>query len=264
MIKQYSWKHLGIAFVLTIALCVGVFLYNQWDLTRFRKKLVEGTTHTSQKQQSEKSDETSQPTILTPSEKGRSNEEAILNESDSENNGIEVDGNEEKDVDEATFYDFLDFLDELDKEEFATFIDSLDLEDNEKEALSKLTEQESESTKDIHPSNMIVDLMESGVASLAGLIELMEESKTVLPENVQQRFEPVLQTLRTMQENGGALIFHRPPADTSNFMLYFINPSPSQRQRLDLDADNLIHEIPSHDPSKESLFLHKGNSIIID
>lgn len=254
MIKQYSWKHLGIAFVLTIALCVGVFLYNQWDLTRFRKKLVEGTTHTSQKHQSEKSGETpQQPTTLAPSET-----------SDSENNKIEETDNEEKDVEEATFYDFLDFLDELEEEEVVKLIESLDLEEDEKKTIAELIEQESESTKDIHPSNMIVDLMESGVASLAGLIELMEESTTVMPESVQERFEPVLQTLRTMQENGGGLIFHRPPSDTSNFILYFINPSPSQRQQLDLDADNLIHEIPSDDPSKGSLFLHKGNSIIID
>lgn len=33
---------------------------------------------------------------------------------------------------------------------------------------------------------------------------------------------------------------------------------------LDELDDNIVHEIPSHDPNKESLFLHKGNSIIID
>ncbi len=254
MMKQFNWKHVGIALVLTIALCVGFLLYNQWDLTRFRKSFIEETTHTPQKQQSEQSGETpQQPTTLPPSET-----------SDPENNGIEEANNEEKDVEEATFYDFLDFLDELEAEEIEKLIESLDLEDDEKEALADFAKQESDITEDIHPSMMIVDMMESGVASLTGLIDLMEESKTVLPENIQERFEPALQTLRTMQANGGALIFHRPPADTDNFMLYFINPSPSQRQQLDLDADNLIHEIPSDDPSKPSLFLHKGNSIIID
>ena len=229
------------------------FFYNQWDLTRFRKSFVQRTTQTPQEQQSEKSGETPQQlTTLTPSET-----------SDPENSGIEVADSEEKDVEEATFYDFLDFLGELEGKEMAKLIESLDLEDDEKEALADFAKQESEITENIHPSMMIVDMMESGVASLANLIELMEESKTVLPENVQERFEPVLQTLRTMQANGGALIFHR-TAETDNFMLFWINPSPSQRQRLNLDAANLIHEIPSDDPNKESLFLHKGNSIIIN
>ena len=111
---------------------------------------------------------------------------------------------------------------------------------------------------------MIVDFMESGVASLAGLIELMEETTTIMPEGVQERFASTLSTLRTMQVNGGGLIFHRPPENPDRWMLMWINPSPSQRSNIDLDAENVIHEIPSHDPNKESLFLHKGNSIIID
>ena len=254
MIKQYSWKYLGTALVLTIALCVGFLLYNQWDLTRFRKSFVQETTQTSQEQQSEKSGETPQQrTTLTTPER-----------SNSENKKIDVSDNEEKDVEEATFYDFLDFLDELEAEEMAKLIESLDLEDDDKEAIAELAEQKSETAEDIHPSMMIGDMMESGVASLANLIELMEESSTLMSESVQERFEPVLQTLRTMQENGGGLIFHRPPADTDNFMLYFINPSPSQRQQLDYDVNNVIYEIPSNDPSEPSLFLHKGNSIIID
>ena len=252
--KQFNWKHVGIALVLTIALCVGFLLYNQWDLTRFRKSFIEKTTQTPQKQQSEQSGETpQQPTTLPPSET-----------SDPENNGIEEANNKEKDVEEATFYDFLDFLDELEAEEIEKLIESLDLEGDDKEAIAELAEQKSETAEDIHPSMMIGDMMESGVASLANLIELMEESSTLMSESVQERFEPVLQTLRTMQENGGGLIFHRPPADTDNFMLYFINPSPSQRQQLDYDVNNVIYEIPSNDPSEPSLFLHKGNSIIID
>lgn len=251
--KQFNWKHLGIALFLTIALCVGFMLYNQWDVTHFKKSLVEDTTQTPQKIQSKKSPETPQKqTKLTPPE------------SELKNNEIQVDENKNKNEKDADFYDFLDFLDKLEEEEVVKLIESLDLEEDEKKAIADLAEQESDTTENIHPSNMIVDLMESGVASLADLIELMEESSTVMSESVQQRFEPVLQTLRTMQKNGGGLIFHRPPADTSNFILVYINPSPSQQPQLDLDADNLLHEIPSDDPSKGSLFLHKGNSIIID
>ena len=260
MIKQYSWKHLGIAIGLTVILCVGFFIYNQWDLARFRKSFVEETPQESEKQQSEKTvpGETSQQPTLTPSETGNGAERSSPHEPDSENS-------EEKDVKEADFYDFLDFLDELETEEIAKLIESLDLEDDEKEALSEFTEQKSENTENIHPSSMIVDLMESGVASLADLIDLMEESKTVLPESAQERFEPTLQLLRTMQTNGGGLIFHRPPENPSRWMLLWINPDPSQRMAsTPLGADNIIHEIPSDDPSKPSLFLHKGNSIIID
>ena len=176
MMKQFNWKHVGIALFLTIALCVGFMLYNQWDVARFQKSLVEGTTQISQEQQSEKSGETpQQPTTLT-----------LSKTSDSENNKIEIADNEEKDVEEATFYDFLDFLDELEAAEMEKLIESLDLEEDEKKAIAELAEQESDITEDIHPSNMIVDLMESGVASLADLIELMEESSTLMSENVQQ------------------------------------------------------------------------------
>lgn len=267
MIKQYSWKHLCIASFLTIALCVGFLFYNKWDVSRFKKSLNEESAPILQKQETEKivRDETSQhPTTLTSSETDDRIEKSSFQESGLKNSETEVVDSEEKDGLTVSINDFLDFLDDLEVEEMATLIESLDWEDDEKEAFSELTEQESEITEDIQPSYRIIDMIESGVTSLADLIELMEETKTVLPENVQERFEPVLQTLQTMQANGGALIFHRLPADTDNFMLYWINPSPSQRQQLDLDAANLIHEIPSDDPSKPALFLHKGNSIIID
>ena len=185
-------------------------------------------------------------------------------ESAYENTEIEVSDNEGTNMKDADFYDFLDYLDELDAEEITTLFENLDLEEDEKEALLDLPEQETENTEDILPSNMIVNMMESGVASLASLIDLMEESTNVMPESAQERFTPVLNTLREMQVNGGGLIFHR-PSDTSDYMLIFINPSPSQRiPGLSIDDDNVIHEIPSNDPNKESLFLHKGNSIIID
>ncbi len=255
MIRQFSWKHIGIASLLTIALCVGLFLYSQWDITRFRTSIGEHTEQTPQNQQSEKveSIETPQQTTLTTTE------------SASEKTENEVSDNEDTNIEDADFYDFLDYLDELEAEELAKLFENLDLEEDEKEALTELTDKEIENTEDIQPSSMIVNMMESGVASLAGLIELMEESTNVMSENVQERFVPVLNTLREMQVNGGGLIFHRPPADSDNYMLFYINPSPSQRvPGLSISDDNVIHEIPSNDPTKESLFLHKGNSIIID
>ena len=229
--------------------------HNKWDVSRFKEVLNEESAPIIQKQQTEK---------IVPSETVDTIGKTTHQDSAPENNEKVASETEDKNMQEADFYDFLDYLDELDTEEIAKLFENLDLEEDEKEALTELTEQETENTENIQPSMMIVEMMESGVASLADLIKLVEETKTVLLESVQERFEPVLQTLQTMQANGGALIFHRPPADTDNFMLYWINPSPSQRQQLDLDAANLIHEIPSDDPSKPSLFLHKGNSIIID
>ncbi len=248
-------------------LSAGFWIFSQWNLIRFRKSIEVDTTQTSEKLQSEKkvTDETSQqPTTITPSEIDDDAEKSIPQETNDENNEKEAIDSPEKDVEDASFYDFLDFLDELDEEEFAKLIESLDLEDDEKEVIEEVTEKKSEISEDIHPSSMIVNFMESGVASLAGLIELMEESKTVMPEGVQERFASTLSTLRAMQVNGGGLIFHRPPENPDRWMLMWINPSPSQRSNIDLDAENVIHEIPSHDPNKESLFLHKGNSIIID
>lgn len=267
MKKQYGWKHLGIALVLIIALCAGFLLYNQWDLARFRKSFVQDTTQTPQKQQSTKLGETSQQlTTLTPSEIDDDIERSILHESDSENNKIEVAGNEKKDVEEATFDDFLEFLDELETDEMAKLIESLDLEDDEMAAFTELTEQESEITEDIYPSDRIIDMIESGVASLTGLIELMEESTTVMPESVQERFEPVLDTLRTMQANNGALIVHRLPENPSSPMLMFINPSPSSRwaQNPSSRGNNVRYEFVPNDPNMEPLILDEGNSTIVD
>lgn len=256
MIKQYSWKHIGVASVLTIAVCVGFFLYSQWDITRFRESLEENTTQSPQILQTDQ---------VTSTETHQQTTKSTTSESYSKNKEIKVGDYEVKDEKEADFYDFLDFIDQLEEEEVAKLIENLDLEEDEKKAIADLTQQESDVSEDIHPSNMIVDLMESGVASLADLIEVMEESKNVMPEDIQQKFEPVLHTLREMQQNGGSLIFHRPPGAGGNYMLVFINPSPGQYANIPLDKrDNLIHEIPSHDPDKESLFLHKGNSIIID
>ena len=259
MIKQYSWKHLGIGIGLAIALCVGFLLFTQWDQIRFRKSLGEP----AEKRVAEETPK--QSTELNSSETAENVEKSIQEKSNAENKEIEVTDKEEDDVKDANFYDLLDFLDELHEEEFAELIESLDLEDDEKEALAELAESNSETTEDVHPSSMIIDLMESGVASLAGLIELMEETTTLMSEGMQESYSKTLGTRREMQANGGGLIFHRPPENPDGWMLYFINPSPSQRvPGLSIDDDNVIHEIPSQDPNKESLFLHKGNSIIID
>ncbi len=265
MIKQISLKHLGIILGIAIVLSAGFWFFSQWNLNRFRKSIETDTTQTSEKKVT---DETSQqPTTITPSEIDDDAEKSIPQETDDENNEKEVVDNPEKDVEDASFYDFLDFLDELDEEEFAKLIESLDLEDDEKEAIEEVAEKKSEIAEDIHPSSMIVNFMESGVASLADLIALMEEATTVMPESVQEKFKPVMQTLQAMQTNGGGLIFHRPP-EGSNFMLVFINPSPSEveqmKNRPTGRMENFIHEIPSVGPNNESLFLHKGNSIIID
>lgn len=268
MIKQYSWKHLVIASVLTIVLCVVIFLFNQWDVLRFKKSLGEYPDQNSQTQQTEKkkpNNSLQQESTLTSSETEENVDKTNPQESNIENKESEVSENEDEDVKDANFYDLFDFLDELDEEEFAKLIESLDLEEEEKKALTELAEPNSETTEDVHPSSMIVDLMESGVASLAGLIELMEESTTLMPESMQERYSNTVSTLKEMQVNGGGLIFHRPPEKPNGWMLYFINPSPSQRvPGISITDDNIVHEIPSHDPNKESLFLHKGNSIIID
>ena len=268
MIKQYSWKHLAIACGLTIVLCVGIFLFNQWDVLRFKKSLGEYPDQNSQTQQVEKrkpDNPTQQESTLTSAETKENVGESVPQEANTENIENEVSDSEDEDVEDANFYDLLDFLDELDEEEFAKLIESLDLEEEEQKALTELAEPDSEPTETVHPSSMIVDLMESGVASLAGLIELMEETTTLMPEAMQERYSNTLGTLREMQVNGGGLIFHRPPENPDGWMLMWINPSPSQRgQGPSISDDNVIHEIPSHDPDKESLFLHKGNSIIID
>lgn len=264
MIKQYSWKHVALAIGLTIALCAGIFLYNQWDLSRFKKSLGDDTTQTLPEEQSDKTtpNETSQPISTQPeSDEGKE-------ESNVEHEEKEVADSEEKDEEDASFYDFLNFLDELSAEEFANLLESLDLEDDEKEAIAELVDQESEIAEDVHPSSMIIDFMESGVASLAALIELMEETTTLMPEGVQERYASTLSTLHTMQVNGGGLIFHRPPENPDRWMLFWINPSPSQAEQRNRGPsyrmENMIHEIPSVGPNNESLFLHKGNSIIID
>lgn len=252
---EFNWKYLGIVFGIAIVLCLGYLLYNQWDITRFQKSLEEDASQSPQILQNDKisSTETQQQTTKT-----------TTSESYSKIKELELGYYEASDEKEVDFYDFLDYIDQLEVEEVAKLIENLDLEEDEKKAIADLAQQNSEITENIHPSNMIVDLMESGVASLADLIEVMEESKNVMSEDVQQRFLPVLNTLRAMQQNGGSLIFHR-PSDTGNYMLVFINPSPGQIANIPVDKrDNLIHEIPSQDPNKESLFLHKGNSIIIE
>ena len=255
MIRHLNWKHFGLALFLTIVICLGFMIYNQWDILRFKQSLEEDTTQSPKTIQTKAQPGTTQKqTKLTPSE------------SDSQNNKIKVEDNENNDEKDANLYDFLDYLDQLEEEEVVKLIENLDLDDDEKKVIAELAKPDPDLTEDFRPSNMIVDLMESGVASLSDLIEIMEESSTVLPDNVQHRFEPVLHTLREMKQNGGHLIFHRPP-DTSNYMLIMINPTPSQRQQAantPINGGNFIYEIPSNDPSKESIFLHQGNSIIID
>ncbi len=184
---KYDWKHLGVAVILTIALCVGILLYNRWDTQRFRESLGEPQIHTSKKDESLENlaEQTSPGTTTLP----EASEE--VETSKQQKTKPEIVDKEAEGANDASFEDFLGFLDELEDEYLAILLENLNLTDAEKDAFTEILQQQSENTPEVHPSTMVVDMIESGVATLAGLIELMEASVSTMSESEQERFQDV-------------------------------------------------------------------------
>lgn len=298
MIKIYTWKHLGIAAVLTVALCMGILSYSKWEVNRFTDSLekVDPNTLNQHPRILNKPIEKIQknPKLRTDTESLEESEivdkEELNTESEEEFNETLVDDSlnetpEGLEDQEAAFDEFLTYLDELEQNEFDALLKNLDITDLDEEGINSETEEESEDLvsaidqesereeeqeeddiEDVNPSRIIVDMIESGVASLDNLIDLMEESSSVMPEVVRDRFEPVLGTLRIMQDNGGRVVVHRPSEDPSDWMLLFINPSRSTRSTrspIRSRGEGRVEFVPVN-PRDRYIILDERNSTIID
>ncbi len=216
---KYDWKHFVIAAFLTIALCSGILLYNRWDVQRFEKSLGEAGPHAVQNGEAiEKSAKQTSPRITTLPKVTKELETSKKQETEHEVNDKESEGTQD-----ASFEDFLGFLDELDDEEFAALLASLDLTDAEKEAFADILQKQSGNTPKVHPSLMIIEMIESGVATLSQLIELMESSVNNMSESAQVKFQPVLEELRTLHANGGKVAIYRPPDNPSSWYLMYLD-----------------------------------------
>lgn len=298
MIKIYTWKHLGIAAVLTVALCMGILSYSKWEVNRFTDSLekVDPNKLNQHPRILNKPIEKIQknPNLRTDTESLEESEivdkEELNTESEEEFNETLVDDSlnetpEGLEDQEAAFDEFLTYLDELEQNEFDALLKNLDITDLDEEGINSETEEDSEDLvsaidqesereeeqeaddiEDVNPSRIIVDMIESGVASLDNLIDLMEESSSVMPEVVRDRFEPVLGTLRIMQDNGGRVVVHRPSEDPSDWMLLFINPSRSTRSTrspIRSRGEGRVEFVPVN-PRDRYIILDERNSTIID
>ncbi|MCG9128308.1 hypothetical protein JT359_11965 [Candidatus Poribacteria bacterium] len=306
MIRIYTWKHLGIAFILTIGLCIGILSYSKWEVNRFNDSLetVDPNTLNQLPRISNKPIEKIQknPKLRAATNIIDETEDIDLEEvntnSDNVNNESLVDDvveeNQELEDEETAFSDFLAYLDELEQEEFDTLLANLEITDIDEEDLNTVTEngsenlstlitQESEEQEEqngqedddddieddienVNPNRLVLDLIDSGVVSLDSLISLMEESSADLPELTQDRFQPVLGTLRTMQENGGRVVVHRPTENPSDWRLLFINPVRefrTPRFPIGLRRNGRVEFVPLN-PRDRYIILDDRNSTIID
>ncbi|RKU31785.1 hypothetical protein C6497_01130 [Candidatus Poribacteria bacterium] len=302
MIRIYSWKPLAIAVILTFALCIGILYLSKWDVDRFTNSLGEVDPNSLKQHQrisNQPKDKPNENPILTNTKDGI--EESITSETeDSDTESVEnvkealsEDSlNETSDNladQEAAIDEFLAYLDELEQKEFDAILENLDFTNLDQESNETENETESEDIgtgidqasaqqeeqdqqeedddiEDMNPSRMVVDMIESGVASLDSLIYLMEESSETMPEVVRDRFEPVLGTLRTMQVNGGRVVVHRPSEDPSDWMLLFINPnrtSRSTRFPIRSRGDGRVEFVPVN-PRDRYIIIDERNSTIID
>ncbi len=271
MIKKYNWKYFAVAATLTIMICVGVFLYNRWDIHRFNESLGKDSTQVLYKQES--TEEVAEQTVSEMTFREGAN---TLETSKQQKPELKTADKGVEDTKDASFEDFLGFLDELDDEELAALLASLDLTDAEKGAFGEILQQQSENTAKADPSSMVVEMIESGVATLAGLIDLMEASTSTMSESGQERFQPVLEQLQTLHANGGKLAVYRPPDNPSGWYLIYLNmrrpllePDMIRRELEsagiipDEDIDKIIDKVRKNE-TEFFLELNDGNTTTID
>ena len=301
MTRIYTWKHLAIAVILTIALCMGILSLSKWDVNRFTNSLgkVDPNSLNQHQRISNRTKDKSNDNPIPTNTQERIEESVITDSADSDSDSDEIvnetladdflnETPENLADQEAALDEFLAYLDEMEQKEFDAILENLDITDLDEERVNTETEKETENLvttidqeseqeeegegqedddiEDVNPSRMVVDMIESGVVSLDSLIDLMEESSEVMPEIVQDRFGPVLGTLRTMQVNDGRVVVHRPSEDPSDWMLLFINPSHnfrSIRSPIRSRGDGRVEFVPVN-PRDRYIIIDERNSTIID
>ena len=148
MIKIYTWKHLGIAAVLTIALCMGILSYSKWEVNRFTNSLekVDPNSLNQHPRILNKPIDKIQknPNLRTDTDSLEESEivdkEELNTDSGEEFNETLVDDSlnetpEDLEDQEAAFDEFLAYLDELEQNEFDAILENLDITDIDEKSM---------------------------------------------------------------------------------------------------------------------------------
>ena len=223
MDKGYRVRVIGGAIVLFLVICAGFFLYEQWARQRFDASMG------------------ARPVPPAPEEMGRrdisvaptspvTTAETLETSSEPESADTELPEAETDKVEEASFQEFLALLDELDKAEVEALLEELTTDVADDSLADDASQAPSAEVSAESPRFMVMDLIESGVATLEVLVVLVEATLDLLPETEQERYQGMLEKLQTLHATGGAVGVVPMPQGTKG--LIFFDKAPSTLNSL--------------------------------
>ncbi len=200
---QYTVKFIGGVLILTLVICTGIFLYARRTHQRFTESL------STPPQKVVKTDipvEQPSPVVTTISPQTAFEPDNAGTES------AAVEYEETEKPDEASLEEFLALLDRLEIEELAEIAEVLDIKDADGNPLADLLQEPASDSSEVRPSVDVFELIESGVASLADLIDLMDAALEVVPEIRREAHQSLLESLRTLHATGGGVMVGSTPS----------------------------------------------------
>lgn len=216
MDKGYRVRVIGGAIVLFLVICAGFFLYEQWARQRFDASMDARPGPSAPEEMvrrdisvSPTSPVTTAETLETPSEPESADTE--LPEADK--------------VEAASLQEFLALLDELDKAEVEALLEELTTDVADDSLADDASQAPSAEVSAESPRFMVMDLIESGVATLEVLVVLVEATLDLLPETEQEKYQGMLEKLQTLHATGGAVGVVPMPQGTKG--LVFFDKAPS-------------------------------------
>lgn len=227
--KFFTWKFTVGAAVVIVALCVGIFLYAQWDVQRFTESLGEPPVPSKREVLTEKSVGQVSPAAVSettsisenPQQQGLDLVQPMLDAEIADSVELVVDP-ETTDSDAQELLDAeLDALLEMfEQQALSTLREAVDIEDEELDntELVEAIEEEYGPSPEVDVLSEMMEHIEEGTTTLDNLIEMVEASSTIMHENMPEGAISLLEMLRTAQANGGLIVTEFPDGGTAFIM----------------------------------------------
>ena len=258
MYKMLNWKFVVRVAVVILAFCVGVFLYARWDVQRFTESLGEPPPPVVPSQREAVTEKVPEQVSPTPALEITSVSGDL--QTHEENSipltlDIETTDPEAKELSDAEL-DAL--LETFEQQALSTLREAVDAEDEKFDDNTELVDAIEEQYGPSPEIDVVAEAMkriDEGTTTLDNLIEMMEASSTIMPENMPEGTMSFLEMLRSAKSYGGLIVTTNAEGDTT----FLVGPSGEMMDSL--NSGNMTLEFHGDDGRKMDLNLEDATLI---
>lgn len=204
MHRIYNWKFTVGAAVVIVGLCVGIFLYARWDIQRFTESLSEPPVPSNREVLTEKSAERVSPAPV--SEITSLSENPQQQEADLEQPTLDAEMTD-PDAQELSDAELNALLEMFEQQVLSNLREAVDADDEELDN-SELVDAIEEEYGHLPEVDVLAEVMEridEGTTTLDSLIEMVEASSAIMPDNMPEGTMSLLEMLYRARASGGLI-----------------------------------------------------------